>query len=242
MKLKLKSNFSGKAGVAKVAVSASLLASSLFINPAYAVNWNESGDAGQLLATAQEPLGNGPLRNIYGTVTNGADVDLYRIYISSPTTFSASVTGTFDSGLALFNSGGYGIYGNDDARLGDSNAGLPAGDPRGPQAVGWYYLGVFDINSTTPTSGNGVGPENFIAPNTAAPFTSIITASGPGGASPLTGWAPPPDATGGAVNEAYRLRLSGVSVVPEPETYAMLLAGLGLVGAMARRRKVFAEL
>ncbi|MEG1118645.1 MAG: FxDxF family PEP-CTERM protein, partial [Janthinobacterium sp.] len=28
-----------------------------------------------------------------------------------------------------------------------------------------------------------------------------------------------------------------VSAVPEPETYAMLLAGLGLVGFMARRRK-----
>jgi len=28
-----------------------------------------------------------------------------------------------------------------------------------------------------------------------------------------------------------------VIVVPEPETYAMLLAGLGLVGFMARRRK-----
>ena len=32
--------------------------------------------------------------------------------------------------------------------------------------------------------------------------------------------------------EEYRLRLSGVTVspVPEPETYAMLLAGLGLMG------------
>ncbi len=28
-----------------------------------------------------------------------------------------------------------------------------------------------------------------------------------------------------------------VTAVPEPETYAMLLAGLGLVGAIARRRK-----
>ena len=28
-----------------------------------------------------------------------------------------------------------------------------------------------------------------------------------------------------------------VAAVPEPETYAMLLAGLGLIGAMARRRK-----
>jgi len=31
--------------------------------------------------------------------------------------------------------------------------------------------------------------------------------------------------------------VSSVSPVPEPETYAMLLAGLGLMGGMARRRK-----
>ncbi|WP_348698165.1 PEP-CTERM sorting domain-containing protein [Duganella fentianensis] len=30
---------------------------------------------------------------------------------------------------------------------------------------------------------------------------------------------------------------SNVAAVPEPETYAMLLAGLGMVGALARRRK-----
>jgi hypothetical protein len=29
----------------------------------------------------------------------------------------------------------------------------------------------------------------------------------------------------------------GIAAIPEPETYAMLLAGLGLVGAAARRRK-----
>jgi PEP-CTERM motif len=31
--------------------------------------------------------------------------------------------------------------------------------------------------------------------------------------------------------------ISAVTPVPEPETYAMMLAGLGLMGTIARRRK-----
>lgn len=44
-----------------------------------------------------------------------------------------------------------------------------------------------------------------------------------------TNWLP----TSGNDNPAARI----TTAVPEPETYAMLLAGLGLMGAMARRRK-----
>jgi len=33
------------------------------------------------------------------------------------------------------------------------------------------------------------------------------------------------------------VNLSEVAPVPEPETYALMLAGLGLVGVVARRRK-----
>ncbi|HVW65648.1 MAG TPA: DVUA0089 family protein [Nitrosospira sp.] len=231
-------------GYFRIAAAASLLTAALLVTllagPAHAVNWTEVGDAGDLLGTAQEPMGDGSLRNIYGTISTNADVDLYRIFISDPTSFSASVTstsGNFDSVLALFNGGGYGVYANDDARLGDRNAGLPAGSFLGPQAPGWYYLAVFGLD-TTPTSGNGFTPDHYIGPEVSAPFTQIIGASGPGGASPLTGWAPVDSDDVASINEGYRLRLSGtmVSAVPEPETYAMLLAGLGLIGTMVRRR------
>ena len=49
--------------------------------------------------------------------------------------------------------------------------------------------------------------------------------------------------TGAAVNTAFITGLNSptgiavVSAVPEPEAYAMLLAGLGLVGAVVRRRR-----
>jgi len=51
------------------------------------------------------------------------------------------------------------------------------------------------------------------------------------------------DSTGG--NETFFVANSGVpvtptAVVPEPETYAMLLAGLGLLGFVARRREHYA--
>jgi hypothetical protein len=35
---------------------------------------------------------------------------------------------------------------------------------------------------------------------------------------------------------SYDVRVASVAAVPEPESYAMLLAGLGLMGAVARRR------
>ena len=44
------------------------------------------------------------------------------------------------------------------------------------------------------------------------------------------------DATG-INNHGQILAIGVMGVVSEPETYAMLLAGLGLIGFMARRRK-----
>lgn len=44
------------------------------------------------------------------------------------------------------------------------------------------------------------------------------------------------EATG--INNNGQVVAVGVGIVPEPETYAMLLAGLGLVDFMARNRKL----
>ena len=230
----LKLNF---AHFKKMTVSMSLFTLGFLINPAHAVNWTEIGDAGPLVSTAQEPTGEGRLRNIYGTISTNTDVDMYRIYVSNPLTFSAavnSVSGELDSGLVLFNEAGYALYGNDDAMLGTRDAGLLAGHANGPQAEGWYNLAVFALG-TPPVSGDGFTPDHYMFPNVSSPYTQILTATGPGGASSLTGWAQLEDTV--SINEEYRLRISGASVVPEPETYAMLLAGLGLIGTMVRRRK-----
>jgi len=50
--------------------------------------WTESGDAGELLSTAQVVLGSGPLDIIYGAY-GGEDADMYQIYISDAAGFSA---------------------------------------------------------------------------------------------------------------------------------------------------------
>lgn len=41
----------------------------------------------------------------------------------------------------------------------------------------------------------------------------------------------------GFANESWKISAASVTAVPEPETYAMMLAGLGMMGFIARRRR-----
>lgn len=46
------------------------------------------------------------------------------------------------------------------------------------------------------------------------------------------------DVNGGDAYDSLAFRVSSVSAVPEPSTYALMLGGLGLVGFMAARRRI----
>ena len=87
----------------------------LLAAPAMA-QWTEQGDAGQLPATAQVPIGGGPLTTIAGTMP-ADDVDMYSICVDNPATFSAQTCdagATWDTQLFLFRVDGVGVIWDDD--------------------------------------------------------------------------------------------------------------------------------
>lgn len=55
----------------------------------------------------------------------------------------------------------------------------------------------------------------------------------------MTGWVnhAKPNLAGGTMQGTYPITQTITAAVPEPETYAMMMAGLGMIGFMARRRK-----
>jgi hypothetical protein len=143
--------------------------------------WNEVGDAGDSIATAQVIAGSGPLTTIIGTITQD-DVDIYAFEITSPTTFSATTVGgaTIDTQLFLFRASGTGITFDDDdpitgvlqSRLSSTfTAALPPGQ---------YFLAISTYDRDPHSAGL------LIWNNT--PFNVERAPDGPGAAGPLSGW------------------------------------------------------
>ena len=216
------------------------IVTTLFINSSHATTWSEVADAGDLLNTAQIPTGIGSLDTITGTITTSYDVDLYKIKIINPTTFSATVFGgegqnDWDSFLALFDQNGFGVYTNDADVFDDVNSKLPANHVSGPQTAGNYYLAIFDDDRAA-LSGSATSVNDIIFPLPTPPYTQIFGPTGPGGTLPLAGW-------GSLISEVnlnanYGINLTGaefVSSVPIPA--AVWFMGTGLLGLMSLYRK-----
>ncbi len=212
--------------------SATAFACAVWGPPAHAVDWSESGDAGQLTGAAQ--VTSGPagqtLDTISGTISSTQDVDLYRIQISNPSGFSASTTGgdspPFDAVMALFDAEGFGVYLNDDGAFNVGDPTLPAGHPLGPSSAGIYYIAIFS-DETLPFSGAGASIDDLIFPIPDAPYTDVVGPTGGGGGAPLSGWA---TQSVFALGNGYTIFLTGAvpaestSVVGGPVVAAVLPA------------------
>jgi hypothetical protein len=203
-----------------------LLISSVGLEGAFGAPWAESGDAGDLLPTAQVTLGVDPLTSISGTIFTSQDKDIYRIKIIDPATFSASVIagGTLtDSQLFLFDSGGLGVYANDDVTAVDPLSELPAGHASGPSVAGIYYLAISGSDND-PTN---AGAEIFTDDPTGVQIPVI--------ALPLDGWTPTFSVFGGTYTIA--LTGAGYAQVPDPSTALLATGSMGLLGSLGVRRR-----
>jgi hypothetical protein len=204
-----------------------------------AIVWDEAGDAGPLLASAQSPLGVGDLSAIRGRLEGIDDIDLYALVIPELSLFSATTVGAntefLDTQLFLFDASGRGVISNDDTSEFEFNATLPAGAATGP--AGLYYLAVAEF-ADKPTSDAGrIFPDADPLGTPPTLFTDLFLATGPGGGLPLSGW----DGDGfteGALG--YEILLTGAeaaAVVPEPASLTVWIGSLLTVSLLRGARK-----
>jgi hypothetical protein len=196
---------------------------------ALALPVSEVGDAGDLLAGAQ--ITSGPLLEISGSLSrnpNGPDptdyVDMYRIVITDPATFTVTTNGTLsDPVLFLFNAAGEGVAMNDDDPSGLNGAQSLIASLGGGVTSGVYYLAIAFA-----------GLEPFAA--SFAPLFDTFGSQSVLTVDALASWGGEPLATNLDIPGGYTI---SITQVPAPGVLLLVLLGAaGLVGV--RRARVSA--
>lgn len=139
-----------------------------------ATAWNEVGDAGELVATAQQPTGVGALTSISGSLASATDVDLYSIQIDDPSSFAVTVAATLsvdnDGQLFLFDASGSLVLSDDDDGAG-LLPGFSAGELSGAAGV---YLLAFDVFNVDPIGDPLTGWNKNPSPAQSGPYTLTL--------------------------------------------------------------------
>lgn len=130
-----------------------------------------------------------------------------------------------------------------------------AGGCGGHDGAGWYS-GTYTWTGTTGVFSSGEGQQIRVTNFPAGPVSASFQYDDPGFYQPsftghllyrlhITSWYPQPPLPERVTHMEFGLQAQTftastplqVSLVPEPETYTMMLGGLGLVGWVLRRRK-----
>ena len=156
------------------------LALALAAAPAHAQVWNEIGDAGALVATAQATAGVGGFTTIHGNLASAGDVDMYCIHLGS-----VPPAGTLLAGLGcvaiqapdiwLFNASGKGVLAATTCQFGYKAIIAPAVS----LAPGDYYVAVSNYGVDPYAGANAIW-----LPSSSASHAP----DGPGAAGTLTQW------------------------------------------------------
>jgi hypothetical protein len=97
------------------------------------------------------------------------------------------------------------------------------------------------VSNTVTNTCDGCGSPNYLGGTTSisVPISLVAGANSLSFSydSPSTFAGTPRNGVQSITDESWALRDVTVAAVPEPETYAMLLAGLGMLGAITRRKR-----
>ena len=145
--------------------------------------WSESGDAGDLVASAQGTAGAGPLTTLTGTLSSHGDIDVYCIdMVATPPAATPLVSImcalNSDPSLWLFDASGVGVMANGTCAGGMKI--VPA--PNYSLTPGTYYIAFSHADYLPSSSGGAIW---------ASSWTGFHTPDGSGAASPLVSWTGP---------------------------------------------------